>query len=121
MKMARDRDITRNKINEVTVSKKGKVQEIVVDERTQPSLKISLRGYSPLLDETPGQPEFKKLRQHPRIAWLMKQPGHRMVLRAKKEDDEITQKEVLVYNSKNDLCGKLVWTPDQGEQFSLIS
>ena len=51
----------------------------------------------------------------------MKQPGHRMVLRARKEDDEIVQKEVLVYNAKNDLCGKLVWTPDEGEQFSLIS
>ena len=94
---------------------------IVLDERAQPALKISLQGYSPLLDETPGQPEFKKLRKHPKIALLMKQPGHRMVLRAKKEDDEITQKEVLVYNAKNDLCGKLVWKPEDGVQFFLIS
>jgi hypothetical protein len=119
--MARDKDIARNKLSGEKGTKKSKVQEIVVDERAQPEQKLSFRGYSPLLDETPGQPEFKKLRQHPRIALLMKQPGHRMVLRAKKEDDEITQKEVLVYNAKNDLCGKLVWTPAEGEQFSLIS
>jgi len=119
--MVRDRDIARGKLSGITVTDKGNTKMIVLDERAQPALKISLQGYSPLLDETPGQPEFKKLRKHPKIALLMKQPGHRMVLRAKKEDDEITQKEVLVYNAKNDLCGKLVWKPEDGVQFFLIS
>jgi len=119
--MARDKDIARNILSGITVTKKGNVREIIIDERAQNALKRSLQGYSPLLDETPGQPEFKKLRQHPKIALLMKQPGHRMVLRVKEKKDEIVQKEVLVYNAKNDLCGKLVWKPEDGVQFFLIS
>ena len=81
----------------------------------------SLKGRIPLFDESPGQPDFKKLWSHPKISSIRKRPGHRLLLRTKKEHGETVEKEVLVYNGKNELCAKLVWNPAEGERFSLIN
>ena len=94
---------------------------IVVDESALRSEKNPLKGYTPILDETPGQPDFKRLIRHPKIAALIRHPGNHAVCRSKKVNNDIVEKEVLVYNQRNDLCGKLVWTPSEGEKFSLIN